>query len=191
VHAGVAGSRRLTDAADFGPLMLALPERKRAFVLHYLMQGCQNGTEAARQAGYSDAAGGRKVRASELLRQEAVVDALREQASKNLRHLSTVAIHKLEAILARDGNPDQLKAILAVLNRTGFDEKTTVQRVHTGVVEVNHTDAALESLAFLKSMDVPREKLIQQFGHSGLSRYEKLLSERDAKMKVIEHENHA
>ena len=49
---------------------------------------------------------------------------------------------------------------------------------------------ALEALSYLKSMSVPREKLIEQFGHSGLVRYEKMLEERDAKrgMKVIEHE---
>jgi hypothetical protein len=118
------------------------------------------------------------VRAHELLRQDAVLDALREQAGKNLKHLSALAIHKLEQIVMKDGSPDQLKAVLAVLNRTGFDEKTTVQHVHTGTVELNHTDAALESLAFLKSMDVPREKLIEQFGYSGLARYEAMLTER-------------
>jgi hypothetical protein len=114
----------MTDAADFGPLMLALPERKRAFILHYLAQGCTNGADAARAAGYSDEAGGAKVRAHELLHQDAVLDALREQASKNLRHLSAVAIMKLEQIVLKDGSPDQLKSILAVLNRTGFDERT-------------------------------------------------------------------
>jgi hypothetical protein len=51
------------DAADFGPKMLALNERKRAFILHYLVQGCTNGAEASRAAGYSDEAGGAKVRA--------------------------------------------------------------------------------------------------------------------------------
>ena len=67
---------------------------------------------------------------------------------------------KLEQIVLKDGSPDQLKSILAVLNRTGFDEKTTIQHVHSGSVELNHTDAALESLAFAaksnwRSADVP------------------------------------
>jgi hypothetical protein len=175
------------EPADFGPLMLALPERKRAFILHYLAQGCANGADAARAAGYSDEAGGAKVRASELLHRDAVLDALREQASKNLRHLSAVAIMKLEQIVLKDGSPDQLKSILAVLNRTGFDEKTTIQHVHSGSVELNHTDAALESLAFMKSLDVPRDKLIEHFGYSGLARYESMLAERANRAKVIEH----
>jgi hypothetical protein len=37
-------------------------------------------------------------------------------------------------------------------------------------------------------MEVPREKLLERFGHWGLVRYERMLEERDAKrgMKVIE-----
>jgi hypothetical protein len=94
-------------------------------------------------------------------------------------------VQKLQQLISKDGNPDQLKAVLAVLNRVGMSEKTVVEHHHSGSVELNHTDAALDSLAFLKSMDVPREKLIQQFGYSGLDRYERMLAERAN--KVIEH----
>jgi phage terminase small subunit len=108
--------------------MLALNERKRAFILHYLVQGCTNGAEASQAAGYSDEAGGAKVRAHELLHQDAVLDALRKQASKNLRDLFAVAIMKLEQIVLKDGSPDQLKSILAVLNRTGSPSAPRVDR---------------------------------------------------------------
>lgn len=172
------------DDLELGPKMSLCTERERRFVCAYLVaEG--NGSEAARMAGYSDKADGAKVRAHELLQRTRVLEAIHEIGSKTLAGLLVLAITKLREIASRDGSPDQLKAVLAILNRSGLSEKTTVEVHHTGSVELNHTDAALEALAYMQSLDVPREKLIEQFGHSGLSRYEKMLAERN--MKVIEH----
>lgn len=173
-------------AEVLGPKMQALSEMRRRFVWAYLITGGQ-GAEAARMAGYSgDRA---KVTACEFLQRDDILQAMHETAWKSMRGLSLVATMKLEKIVLQDGHPDQLKAITAVLSRTGFAERTAVDVHHSGTVELSHTDAAVENLAYLQSMQVPEEMLIQQFGHSGLARYRRMLEERDAKkgMKVIEH----
>ena len=105
-----------------------------------------------------------------------------------LGSVAVPAVRALEALIEKPDHPDHFKAVTAVLSRIGFGEKVLVDHRHSGTIELNHTDAALEALAYLRSMAVPREKLVEQFGHSGLARYEKMLQERDSKMKVIEHE---
>ena len=62
----------------------------------------------------------------------------------------------------------------------------TSRRAVGGEVTVNHTDAAVRDLRALLELGVAREKLIEIFGFSGLSRYEKMLAERAP--KVIEHQ---
>lgn len=180
---------QLPPVSDFGPKMLLCNERERKFVWNYVLNG-GNGADAARAAGYSDAAEACKVRAHEALHRDRVLDAMHELAWKTLRGLSLVATLKAKKILEEDRHPDQAKMIGMVWSRTGFAEKTATEIHHTGSIELSHTDAALEALAYLRSMQVPREKLVEQFGHSGLARYEKMLEERDAKrgMKVIEHD---
>ena len=179
---------RLPDET-LGPKMSALTEKQRRFVWAYFLTGGE-GAEAARQAGYSDTGEAAKVRACTLLQQDTILQAMHEVAWKSLRGLTLLATVKLERLLRKDDSPDQAKAIFGVLNRTGLGEKMLVEHHHTGSIELNHTDAALEALAYLKSMAVPREKLVEQFGHSGLERYERMLEERDAKrgMKVVEHD---
>lgn len=175
----------------FGPKLLALHERERRFVWAYVLNsihdGRENGAKSARDAGYSDVKDGAKVRAHELLHREDVLDAIQEVSGRELRGLVVPALAGLSRLLARPDHPDHRKAIEMVLNRTGFSEKTTVEVRHTGSIELSHTDAALEALAYFKSMQVPREVLLREFGHSGLDRYERMLEERDRKMKVIEH----
>jgi phage terminase small subunit len=177
----------------FGPRLLALHERERRFVWAYVVNSIsdkrENGSQAARDAGYSDTKEACKVRAHELLHRDDVLDAIQEVAGRELRGLVVPAVMGMARLLDKPDHPDHFKAVTAVLNRTGFSEKTTVEVHHSGSIELNRTDSALEALAYLKSLDVPREKLVEQFGHSGLARYEKMLEERDAKrsMKVIEH----
>jgi hypothetical protein len=50
---------------------------------------------------------------------------------------------------------------------------------HTHHHQVDHVTAAVEALGYFKSLDVPREKLIETFGHSGLPRYEAKLAAED------------
>lgn len=175
----------LPPDADLGPKMLACLPSERKFVWAYVING-GNGSAAARAAGYSAVSGGDRVRAHELIHRDRVLEALHEVAWKSLRGLSLLATLRAKQVLDNEKHPELIRMIGMVWSRTGFAEKTIHENRTT--VEVSHTDEALEALTYLKSMQVPREKLVEQFGHSGLARYEKMLEERDRKMKVIEHE---
>jgi len=174
---------------DMPSSVLTLNEKQRKFAWGYLFSG-GHGAEAARFAGYSDASEACKVRAHGLLQRDDINAALRDLSTKYLFSLAPKAIIRLGELLDDRKHHKHFDAIRLTMGVTYFPEKQQVEHHHTGSVQVNHTDAALEALAYLKSMDVPREKLIQQFGHSGLERYERMLEERNAKrgMKVIEHD---
>jgi hypothetical protein len=63
------------------------------------------------------------------------------------------------------------------------------QHQHDVSVKIeDHTSAAIANLRWLRELKVPRKVLLEQFGYSGLGRYEKMLEEHDrAQPKVIEH----
>src|SRR5262249_19151276 len=81
-------------------------------------------------------------------------------------------------------NSDRVKAAGVVLDRV-LPSQTLVDVKHHHVVELDHNAAALEALRFLKSMQVPRSVLEQQFGHSGLVRYERQLDAEDLQAKAV------
>lgn len=176
---------------ELGPKMQACSERERRFVIAYLRNGGRDATAAARDAGYKDAglhSSSIRVRAHDVLHRERVIAALDEVGRKAFRGLMLPAIVALENALDDPKHPDNVKSALSVLSRLGLGENTNVNVNVGGEVSVNHTNEALEHLRSLMELGVPREKLIEMFGHSGLGRYEKMLAESDAKrVKVIEH----
>jgi hypothetical protein len=111
------------------------------------------------------------------------LDALNEVAARNLRGLAVPAVVALAKLVSKPEHPDHRKAVEMVLNRTGHAERAQVDVNVSGQVEhvTNRTDAALDSLEYLVSMQVPREKLIDTFGYSGLARYERMLEDRQRK----------
>jgi hypothetical protein len=155
-------------------------ERERIFVWAYMFNGA-NGAAAARTAGYSDASDGAKVRAHTLLQRDDVQAALRELTQKYLFSLAPKAIVRLGELLDKPDHKQHAKAIDMTLARTGFIERTGVDHQHEHTIKVDHTSAAVADLRRLLALGVPREKLIEVFGYSGLSRYEKLLLEEDAR----------
>lgn len=158
-------------------------ERERVFVWTYMFNG-GNGADAARLAGYSDKSEGAKVQAHHLLQREEVQHALRELCTKYLFSLAPKAIFKLGVLLDSENEKVALKAVDMTLSRTGHSERTALDVNVGGSVTVNHTTAAVDDLRRLKSLGVPREKLIETFGHSGLSRYEKMLAASEAAKAV-------
>lgn len=165
--------------------MLALRERERRFVWAYLLNaltdGKENGAQAARDAGYSDSSGAAKVTAHHLLHREEILDAMGEVATRELRGLAVPAVVALGQLVRKPEHPDHRKAIEMVLNRTGQHERTQVDVNFGGEVTVNHTDAAVDDLKRYLDLCVPREKLVEIFGFSGLTRYEKMLAEREGR----------
>jgi hypothetical protein len=190
----------MTDI-EYGPKMLACSERERQFVINYLSNG-GNAAQAARDSGVPDKGGiYAKVEAFRIMHRERVLDALEEVGRKEFRGLLMPAIIAMRALLERPDHPDHARTAQTVLSRLGFAERTGVDVKVSGEVQLNHTDAAVEQLRILRDMGVPREKLVETFGFSGLSRYERMLEEMDRRsgpalaggagpreMKVIEHD---
>lgn len=174
---------------EIGPRMQALSERERKFVWFYITnEGAPNGAQAARDAGYSDVKAAAKVSAHVLLHRERVILALEEVGKKAFRGLLGPAVKATAAMINDPKHPDHAKTVSATLARLGLVEKSGVDVNVTGELTVNHTDAALNDLRALLALGVAREKLVEVFGFSGLSRYEKMLAEEEARApRVIEH----
>lgn len=179
------------DWSEFGPKVQALRERERRFVWAYLINSMTevgaNGSQSARDAGYSDVSEGAKVRAHHLLHRQDVQGAIQELAARELRGLALPALAALGSILRKPDHPDRQKVALSVLSRIGLGEQQAVNFNVSGEVTVNHTDSALDDLRRYLDLEVPRPKLIEIFGFSGLERYERMLAEREARApKLIE-----
>lgn len=126
-----------------GPKMQALVndmKRRFAFVMAC---GQLTQAEAARAAGYSDKGDACKVRASELMQDPNVLDAIEEAAKKVLRGLAPVAIAKARAVLDDPEHPSHARMIETILDRTGHFARTE----HKVTVEHTVSTAELEALA--------------------------------------------
>jgi phage terminase small subunit len=173
---------------ELGPKMQACSEKERRFVWFYVTDDDGNATEAARKAGYVDSENGAiRVRGHQLIHRDRVLAAIEEVAGKAFRGLLAPAVRATRRLIENDKHADHAKTTLSVLSRLGKSERSGLDVNVTGEVQHNHTDAALNDLRALLSLQVPREKLVEIFGFSGLSRYEKMLAEVDAKApKLIE-----
>lgn len=117
---------------DFGPAMLALPENRRRFVLSVLLTGGRNGAEAARMAGYSEHSA--TATASQLMRDEKVLAAIREEAERRLKSAAAMAVETLVQICGDQMNKDRFKAAARILDFAGLAPKSE----HT--IKVEHTN---------------------------------------------------
>jgi hypothetical protein len=164
-------------------------ERWRRFCWNYVFNGAE-GTEAARHAGYLDSGTGAiRVRAHSLLQRDDIQEAIQALTGKYLFSLAPKAAMALDRLLDNPKHPKHDRAIDMVLNRSGHGETSKVDVNLTGSVTVDHTTAALNDLRALLALAVPREKLVEVFGHSGLERYERMLAVADQRAgPVIEHE---
>jgi hypothetical protein len=104
------------------------------------------------------------------------------------RNLVGRVIRAAEKVVEDPKHKGHVPLIISLLSKLGYSERTAVDVNVSGEVQVSHTDAAVEDLRRLKAIGVPREKLLEVFGFSGLGRYEAMLAERDARApRVIEH----
>jgi hypothetical protein len=174
---------------ELGPKMQACSERERLFVWAFLEQGCQDAADAARKAGCSDPgphSSAIRVRGHELRHRPRVIEAMQEVARSYFGGLLLPAVLAAEDMIGNPKHPDHAKMVQAVLGAQGLGDRTKVDINFSGEVTVNHTDQALDDLRRYLDLEVPRPKLVEIFGFSGLDRYEKMLAERDDKLKVIE-----
>jgi hypothetical protein len=168
---------------ELGPAMAACSEMERRWVIAYLENGCQDAGDAAKKAGYSDPgphSAAIRVRGWELRHRPRVMEALQEVARTHFGGLLLPAVMAAEDLIKSRKHPDHAKMVLAVLSAHGLGDRTKLDVNVSGQVEhiTNRTDAALASLEYMLSLNVPRDKLIETFGYSGLSRYEAMLAEK-------------
>lgn len=174
---------------ELGPKMLACTERERLFVLHYLRicgeEGRGDASEAARRAGYADPgkhSASIRVRGHALMHRERVREAMFEVGKTEFVGLLLPAVMARKRLVENDKHPDHAGAVNSTLSALGLGERSTLDVNVSGSVELNHTDAAVADLRRLKALGVPREKLIEMFGYSGLERYEAMLAAKEPKL---------
>lgn len=172
--------------------MQACSERERAFVMHYLAicaeEGKGNATEAARRSGYEDSGdAGIRVRGHQLLHRDRVRAAMVEVGRTEFLGLMFPSIIAARRLIENDKHPDHAGMVKSALSALGFGERTAVDLNVSGEVNLNHTDSALADLQRFIALGLPREKLVETFGASGLERYERMLASQSA--KLIEHQS--
>lgn len=142
---------------DLGPKMRALrTDQQRRFAYAMASGGYDTPTDAAREAGYSDASEAAKVRACGLMQNSAVLDAIEEASLLVLRGLGPLAIKAAKAILENPNHRAHARIIETVLDRAGFAAKTehTVTVSHT--VDLKELEALARRLAVENGIDPER-----------------------------------
>lgn len=173
------------EEVELGPKMQACSERERRFVWFYFQNAAEgriNATDAARQAGYADNGGGSvRVKGHQLMHRDRVLAAIEEVGRKAFRGLLIPTIMAAKNVVENPKHADHANMVKSLLSRLGLGEKSGVEVNVGGEITVNHTDEALLQLRTLRELGVPREKLVEIFGFSGLPRYEKMLQIEDSR----------
>lgn len=110
-----------------GKIMASLPDRQRLFVIEMLKQGVnpKAAAKAAAQCGYHPAYG------YELMRDEGVLAALREEATKRLQGAALVGVNVLLDIAQSPTHKDQFRAAkeLAAINGFTAEQRIVVEHI--------------------------------------------------------------
>ena len=148
-----------TQGTDFGPAMLALIPKHRAFVIAYCTTANAEATEAARQVGYVDNnTGALKVTGYRILKKPEVLAAIREVVMQNIT-ADLPVLHK--ALMKTALNPqhkDQTKAVLALMNRGGLPD-VTERNINVNIT-VTKEEKVAEIRAMAEEMGLDVEKLL-------------------------------
>jgi hypothetical protein len=178
--------------ATWGPCMKALPsDRHRAFVLglYQVPPGYGAHVRAARLAGFGSSTSSPASMvsiASRLAHDENILRAIFEEDQRRIRSTAPRAIRALQHLVETPDHRDHCRALGMVLDRVHPAQTNHVVDVNHHVT-IDHNLEAVEQLRALKAVGVPREKLVEVFGYSGISRYEEMLEEADRKSgKLIE-----
>jgi phage terminase small subunit len=181
----MANEVAMIERIELGPAVLELQDRHRAFVLAYFQvdMGPRRAGRAAIAAGYDPKNADQT--AWHLLRHPKVRDALIEMTAHLTRTLGPEAFAVLKDILQNGTNVEKLSAIKVVYERV--DPAVTKQDINVKHETVDHRQTMIDYLRELKRLGVSRDKLIEEFGFSGLSIWEERLAREDAaKPKVID-----
>lgn len=136
------------EDGDLGPKMRALTHRQQSFVLALLINGDNNATRAAIDAGFKQSPNSNSisVNAHRLIHDARVQEAIQEEATRRVNAGAILAASELLKIAKDPAHKSQLKAIGMVLNRAGLHEKTE----HN--VNVQHTISEGDLVANIKAL---------------------------------------
>jgi hypothetical protein len=178
------------ESTELGEAMAALSAKEQSFV-RALFQPGVTGAAAARAAGYGAADGSSTNKtlariAFRLRSRPPVVRAIVEECQRTVKSLGPEAIAGMREIIADRKNRDRGKMIRFVIEKID-PALMLVQHQHDVTLRVDHEAETLKALRWLREVGVPRSKLIEHFGFTGLARYEKMLDERELREpKLIE-----
>lgn len=141
------------EGAKFGPQMSVLNSRQQAFVLARFALGNDDPVAAARAAGYPDIGkSGIRVQAFRLEHNPKVRAAMQEHAQAVLQGFNPMMVRLLKEMAETPGK-EQLKAILAVMNRSGLHATTEVKNTHEHILTYDESVLELHRLALLAGDD--------------------------------------
>ena len=124
--------------------MSRLTEKQRKFVAALLETGGTNETAAARIAGYSQTnPNGCAVEGSRLMRDQKILDAIKEEAEKRIKGGVLLGASVLVEIAADQMHKDRLRAAQALLDRGGM--MVVNKSEHNLIIEDKRSEAELIS----------------------------------------------
>jgi hypothetical protein len=155
-------------------------DRHRAFVLalYQVPPGYGAHVKAAKLAGFGTSTSSAKswsVIATRLAHDEKILAALHEEDQKRIRASAPRAIRALQSVIENPEHRDHVRGVAMVLDPA--EQRHVVEHHHV----IDHDAEAIAQLRMLKSLEVAREKLVEVFGFTGLSRYEQMLAREDGK----------
>lgn len=137
-----------------GPKMQALTPKMRAFVQAMLDLGMTNHTRCAMIAGYSAASeGALRVAGHRLAHDERVQAAIQEEAGRRMKSGAIMATNVLQTIAETQGHKDQLKAALAILDRSGLHAVSESRQTHEVVFDEKGAVVKIVELCKLTGQD--------------------------------------
>ena len=143
----------VAETGDFGPFMMALTHRQRAFVIAYYAAGDGNGSRAARAAGFSaKSENSLKVHAYHTLHSPKVQAAMNEWGRARLQANAPAYIKELHHLATdRKTVKDEvrLKAALGGLNRAGLGGEININQNHQITISFDEKLMELKRLAAL------------------------------------------
>jgi phage terminase small subunit len=144
-----------------GPKMNALVPMRRKFVQALMNQGTRNATQAAAAAGYSqESQGSLRVQAHDLMHDEAVQEAIQEEARRRITTMLPLALETVASIMEnpQEGGATRLKAATTVMDRSGVHAVS--ERINREEPLERDPDQVKRIMALAQILGVPIEQLL-------------------------------
>lgn len=147
----------ITDRRHDGKALASLPVQHRGFVLRLMELGPTKkaAAKAAKDAGFAPNYG------YELMRDERVLAAIREEATKELAGGVLIGVKRLIDIARDAEHKDSFKAAKELAGMNGF---TTEQKITVEHITSDSKELMRQILSMSNELDVDLRPLIEKFG---------------------------